>query len=163
MSAARLADLKQLRSNMKGDTLMTIEQLKKYRDICAEIEEIQQELDSKHYVADTVSVCTPPSYTAHSKRIDGFPPKGNTLSLLAELSTLRAQQRACEEWVNHIPSYRIRKAIELYYISPIEIGEDKPTWESIADKIGNGETSYSLKKAVGRYFQKCHECHTCHE
>lgn len=142
---------------------MTIEQLKKYRDICSEIDEIQQELNGKHYAADTVSVCAPPSYTAHSKRIEGYLPDGNTISLLARLSDLRAQQRACEEWVKHIPAYRTRKAIELYYINPIESGDDKPTWESVADKIGNGETSYSLKKAVGRYFQKCHECHTCHK
>lgn len=147
MSAARLADLKQLRSNMKGDTLMTIEQLKKYRDICAEIEEIQQELDSKHYVADTVSVCTPPSYTAHSKRIDGFPPKGNTLSLLAELSTLRAQQRAIEEYINSIGDWQTRKMFELKFYKG-------KTYLQIAMSLSKGKmTKDCVKKRIYRYVE----------
>lgn len=145
MSAARLADLKQLRSNMKGDTLMTIEQLKKYRDICAEIADIEAELNDKHYVADTVSVCTPPSYTAHSKRIDGFPPKGNTLSLLAELSALRAQQREIEEYINSIEDWQTRKMFKLRFI-------DGFSWIQVAHKVG-GNTADSCRMKIKRYLQ----------
>lgn len=124
---------------------MTIEQLKKYRDICAEIEEIQQELDGKHYVADTVSVCTPPSYTAHSKRIEGYLPRGDTLSLLARLSTLKGKQSACEEYINSIEDFQTRKMFELRFIEGY-------SWVQVAHKV-RGNTADSCRMKVKRFLQ----------
>lgn len=124
---------------------MTTEQLKKYRDICAEIDEIRQELDGKHYAADTVSVCTPPSYTAHSKRIEGYLPDGNTLSLLARLSDLRVQQRACEQYIDSIKDWQTRKMFELRFIQGY-------SWIQVAHKV-RGNTADSCRMKVKRYLQ----------
>lgn len=124
---------------------MTIEQLKKYRDICAEIEEIQQELDSKHYVADTVSVCTPPSYTAHSKHIEGYLPNGNTLSLLTRLSDLRTQKRTCEEYIDSIKDWQTKKMFELKFIEGY-------SWVQVAHKV-RGNTADSCRMKVKRFLQ----------
>ena len=133
---------------------MTIDQLQKYRDTCAEIDDIEQELNSSHYVADTVTTCTPPSYVQHRKVIGGYMPDGNTVSKLARLSALKERQRAVNLWVERIPTHNIRKAVKTYYLEPIEIGESKPTWESVADEVGNGVTSASLKMALRRLLKK---------
>lgn len=126
---------------------MTIEQLKKYRDICAEIEEIQQELDGKHYVADTVSVCTPPSYTAHSKRIEGYLPRGDTLSLLARLSELKVQQRACEQYINSIKDFQTKKMFELKFYKG-------KTYLQTAMAMGGRMSEDCVEKRIKRYLRK---------
>ena len=71
---------------------MTMSRLKAYRRNALAIEDIKAELSGK-YVADSISVCTPPSYTPHSTRIDGFLPSGDTLSLLCEQARLEREQR----------------------------------------------------------------------
>ncbi len=124
---------------------MTIAQLNKYRRNAAEIRDIEQELDSNHYVADTVSVCTPPSYTPHSKRIDGYLPSGNTLSLLSRLGVLRAEQRACEEYIRGIEDWQTKKMFELRFI-------DGFSWIQVAHKVG-GNTADSCRMKVKRYLQ----------
>ena len=77
---------------------MTMSRLKAYRRNATAIEDIKTELSGK-YVADSISVCTPPSYTPHSTRIDGFLPSGDTLSLLCEQARLEREQRAVEEFI----------------------------------------------------------------
>lgn len=126
---------------------MTIEQLKKYRDICAEIDEIQQELDGRHYAADTVSVCTPPSYTAHSKRIEGYLPDGNTLSLLARLSDLRAQKIACEEYIGSIEDRQTRRMFELKFYKG-------KTYLQISMILGGGMSKSCVQMRIQRYLNE---------
>lgn len=127
---------------------MTIEQLQNYRDICAEIDDIEQELNSSHYAADTVTTCTPPSFTQHSKRIDGYLPDGNTVSLLMQLSALREQQRACEEYINSIENHQTRKMFELRFF-------EGKTALQVAMAVSKGKMSEScVKMRIIRYLQK---------
>lgn len=127
---------------------MTIEQLQNYRDICAEIDDIEQELNSSHYAADTVTTCTPPSFTQHSKRIDGYLPDGNTVSLLMRLSALRECQRACEEYINNIEDYQTRKMFKLKFIKG-------KTYLQVAMQISKGElTEDAIEKRIKRYIAK---------
>ena len=55
--------------------------------------------------------------------------------------------------MNGIHNYRIKKAIQIYYIDDIESGEDKPTWEDVADKMDGGQSSEAIKKMVTRYLK----------
>lgn len=127
---------------------MTIDQLQKYRDTCAEIDDIEQELNSSHYVADTVTTCTPPSYTQHSKRVEGYLPSGNTVSLLSRLSALRECQRACEEYVKSIDDYQTRKMFELKFF-------EGKTYLQIAMAMSKGRMSEScVKMRIIRHLQK---------
>ena len=126
---------------------MTITQLNNYRKRQQEIEDIQQELDGKHYAADTVSVCTPPSYTPHSKRIEGYLSDGNTLTLLSRLSDLRAKQRACEEYIDGIEDYQTRKMFKLKFI-------DGKTYLQTAMACGLGGNTSCVKMRIKRYLQK---------
>ena len=125
---------------------MTIQDLNNYTKRKQEIEDIQQELDGKHYAVDTVSVCTPPSYTSHSKRIEGYLSDGNTLSLLMRLSGLKERQRACEEYINGIEDYQTRKMFVLRFIKGFN-------WIQVAQKVG-GNTADSCRMKVKRYLQK---------
>ena len=126
---------------------MTKEMLNKYRDICAEIADKEAELNDKHYAADTIKVCTPPSYTAHSKRIDGFVPKGNTISLLADLSVLRAKQRSGEEYIESMKDYQTRKRFELRFIKG-------KTYVQIAMILSKGKMSKSaVQMRIERYLK----------
>ena len=125
---------------------MTIQDLNNYTKRKQEIEDIEQELNSNHYAADTVTTCTPPSYTQHSKRVEGYLPHGNTLSLLMRLSSLKQQQRGCEEYINGIEDYQTRKMFVLRFIKGLN-------WIQVAQKVG-GNTADSCRKRVTRFLQK---------
>lgn len=94
---------------------MTMSRLKAYRRNASAIEDIKAELSGK-YVADSISVCTPPSYTPHSTRIDGFLPSGDTLSLLCEQARLEREQRSVEEFIKGIEDYQTRRMFVLKFI-----------------------------------------------
>ena len=125
---------------------MTITELKNYRKRQQEIEDIQQELNSNHYAADTVMTCTPPSYSQHSKRVEGYLPDGNTLTLLMRLSVLKERQRACEEYIQGIDDYQTRKMFYLHFIKG-------KTFVQTAIECGLGGNSDCVKKRIYRYIQ----------
>ena len=125
---------------------MTIQDLNNYTKRKQEIEDIEQELNANYYAADTVTTCTPPSYTPHSKRVEGYLPDGNTLSLLMRLSGLKERQRACEEYINGIEDYQTRKMFVLRFIKGLN-------WIQVAQKVG-GNTADSCRKRVTRFLQK---------
>lgn len=131
---------------------MTTAELKQYRSICAEIKDIEDELKGG-YVGDSVTSASKFPYSKHTVHIEGYKPSGGTVVMLAILSELKAQKSEIEEFVKSIKKYTIRKAVKLYYIDPIADGEDKPTWETVADKIGYGVTSSSLKMSVKRFIK----------
>ena len=126
---------------------MTIQDLNNYRKRQQEIEDIQLELNSNHYAADTVTTCTPPSYTQHSKRVEGYLPDGNTLSLLMRLSGLKERQRACEEYINGIEDYQTRKMFYLHFVKG-------KTFVQTAIECGLGGNIGCVKMRIKRYLQK---------
>lgn len=131
---------------------MTIDELKRYRDICAEITDIKKEL-AGHYAGDTVQSGSKHPYSVHNVRIEGYKSDSGTISLLSRLSVLERSRADIEEFAKHVPNYTLKKAIDIYYIKEIESGEDKPTWESVADEIGNGITASKLKTQLNRYLK----------
>ena len=126
---------------------MTLTDLNNYRKRQQEIDDIQQQLNEK-YVADTVTTCTPPSYTQHSKRVEGYLPSGNTVSLLTRLSALRERQRACEEYVSNIDDWQTRKMFELKFF-------EGKTYLQIAMAMSKGRMSEScVRMRIKRYLQE---------
>lgn len=135
------------REPMERNDPMTMPRLKAYRRNAAAIEDIKAELSGK-YVADTISVCTPPSYTPHSTRIDGFLPSGDTLSLLCEQARLEREQRAVEEFIRGIEDYQTRRMFVLKFIKG-------KTYLQIAMQVSGGRMSEScIKMRIQRYLQK---------
>ena len=146
---------------------MTIDELKNYRSICAEIADIKKEL-AGHYAGDTVQSGSKHPYSVHNVRIEGYKSDDSTISLLTRLSVLEHSREEIKKFVDSIPHYRTRKALYLYYIAPInEVDPDsrikgmdifvwgkKPTWEDVADVIGNGVTGNALKTETNRFLKK---------
>ncbi|MGN1223796.1 MAG: hypothetical protein ACI4TG_01675 [Ruminococcus sp.] len=76
------------------------------------------------------------------------------------IEELEENIKCVNDFVKGIYSYRIRKAIRMYYI------EDYPyklSWEQVADAIGGGWTSNALKTEIHRLItqKNCNECNEC--
>ena len=127
---------------------MTIEKLKRYRELKAELEDVNWKLQTVCGSVQGSQEDYP--YILQNHHISGVEPKNYTL--LERKSDLKAQIKEIEDFVNGIPFYKVRKAVKLYYIEPIESGEDKPTWEKVADSIP-GETAGSIKMKVSRFIK----------
>ena len=113
---------------------MTMSRLKAYRRNVSAIEDI--------------NVCTPPSYTPHSTRIDGFLPSGDTLSLLCEQARLEREQRAVEEFIKGIEDYQTRRMFVLKFIKG-------KTYLQIAMQVSGGRiTEDAVEKKIKRYISK---------
>ena len=135
------------REPMERNDPMTMPRLKAYRRNAAAIEDIKAELSGK-YVADSISVCTPPSYTPHSTRIDGFLPSGDTLSLLCEQARLEREQRSVEEFIKGIEDYQTRRMFVLKFIKG-------KTYLQIAMQVSGGRMSESgVRMKIQRYLQE---------
>lgn len=133
---------------------MTIAELKQYRNICAEIQDIEDDLNANHYVGDTVQSAKRFPHKNHNVHIEGYKSDGGTVSKLARLAEKKKQRDKIDQFVESITDYKLKKSVKIYYINPIENGEDKPTWEMVADEIGQGVTSYSLKAGLKRILKK---------
>lgn len=59
------------------------------------------------------------------------------------------QAKECYEGIKDV---RVKCAIYLRYLAPIEPGEKLPSWEKVAEGIGDGSTENSIRIAVSRYF-----------
>lgn len=132
---------------------MTTKQLRSYRGICTEIEDLEKELQGC-YVGDTVQSGSRFPHNVRSVHIEGYKSDGDTVSKMSRLSELKKKREKVEQFVDGISDYQIRKAVRLYYIEPIEDGEDKPTWEDVADEVGNGLTSNAIKSWTKRFCKK---------
>lgn len=130
---------------------MTKEQLKRYREWKLELQDINAGI-SNSTIHDSVSGSKKEfPWTIGTRHVEGVPDED--YDLLVRKSNLKAQIKEIEDFVNGIHNYRIKKAIQIYYIDDIESGEDKPTWEDVADKMGGGQSSEAIKKMVTRYLQ----------
>ena len=131
---------------------MTIEKLKRYRELKAELEDVNWKLQT---VCDSVQGSQEDyPYILQNHRISGVEPKN--YKLLEHKSDLKVQIKEIEDFVRGIKNYNLKKAVTLQYIKEIEEGEDKPTWEIVVNKIP-GETSDSLKSKLRRILKKRHE------
>lgn len=137
---------------------MTTKQLRSYRSICAEIEDLEEKInheDEDHYVGDTVQSGSKFPNNVRIVCINGYEYNyDGDVSGQLKLATLEDKKKQIEDFVNSIPDYNIRKAVRLYYIDPIEEGEDKPKWEDVVDEIGNGLTSDAIKSWTKRFCKK---------
>lgn len=130
---------------------MTKEQLKRYREWKLELQDINAGI-SNSTIHDSVSGSMKEfPWTIGTRHVEGVPDED--YDLLVRKSDLKAQIKEIEDFVNGIHNYRIKKAIQIYYIDDIESGEDKPTWEDVADKMDGGQSSEATKKMVTRYLK----------
>lgn len=132
---------------------MTIKELRNYRTICAEIEHIDKQL-GKHTVKDSVQSASKHPYSLHSVSVEGDIYEHSSPLLLIKKQKLLAQKRGIEKLICGVSEYRIRRALELYCLEPLNEDLEIPSWEDVADMFADGSTAASLKMAVKRYLEK---------
>lgn len=126
---------------------MTIEKLKQYRSICAEIEEKTIELNGS-ITRDTVMGSDDEfPYIQHSIEISGVT---DDTHLMQRISQLKQTKLDIESFVANIDDSLTRRIFEYRYIK----GKALPTWQSVAIKIGGGNTSDSIRKAHERFLKR---------
>lgn len=130
---------------------MTKEQLKKYRALKFELADVNTQIQLGSTQDSVQGSMKEFPWTIGTRHVEGVPDED--YDLLVRKSNLKAQIKEIEDFVNGIHNYRIKKAIQIYYIDDIESGEDKPTWEDVAEEIGNGFTSKKLEVQLGRYIK----------
>lgn len=130
----------------RGD-YVTIDKLKSYRNLCAEISDIKSQLD-KRYAGDTVQSASKHPYSVHSVRVEGYKSDGNTISLLTRLSILERSRAEVEEFVKGISDYNIKRIIKYRYM----IGKRPMSWQAIAMKLGYS-AEHTPKRKLKKYFQ----------
>lgn len=131
---------------------MTKEKLKNYRNNKLELEDLEIEIQ-KRKVTDSVQGTS--KYSPHimqNHKIEGTAPEN--YSLLEHKLELKAQIREIEDFVKSIKDYKTRKAVEMYYIDPVDESGEKIKWEKIADYFNDGSTGESWRKKTDRYFEK---------
>lgn len=130
---------------------MTKEQLKRYREWKLELQDINAGISNSTIHGSVSGSKKEFPWTIGTRHVEGVPDED--YDLLVRKSDLKAQIKEIEDFVNSIHNYRMKKAIQIYYIDDIESGEDKPTWEDVADKMDGGQSSEAIKKMVTRYLK----------
>ena len=130
---------------------MTKEQLKRYRALKFELADVNTQIQLGSTQDSVQGSMKEFPWTIGTRHVEVV--SDEDYDLLVRKSNLKAQIKEIEDFVNGIHNYRIKKAIQIYYIDDIESGEDKPTWEDVADKFYDGSTGDSVKQAVSRFIR----------
>lgn len=130
---------------------MTKEQLKKYRALKFELADVNTQIQLGSTQDSVQGSMKEFPWTIGTRHVEGV--SDEDYDLLVRKSNLKAQIKEIEDFVNSIPNYHLKKAVCVYYINDVESGEDKPTWEDVAEEIGNGFTSKKLEVQLGRYIK----------
>lgn len=130
---------------------MTKEQLKKYRALKFELADVNTQIQLGSTQDSVQGSMKEFPWTIGTRHVEGV--SDEDYDLLVRKSNLKAQIKEIEDFVNSIPNYHLKKAVCIYYINDVESGEDKPTWEDVAEEIGNGFTSKKLEVQLGRYIK----------
>lgn len=117
--------------------------LRSYRDNIAELLDIQQELNEST-VCDSVQSSSKFPYSKHSVTIRGVPPDNEIYELQIRAQKLKQDIKDAEHFVNSLP-YRLRKAVELYYIDECL---ERITWEEVARETGFSGGGESLRVKI---------------
>lgn len=131
---------------------MTIEKLKNYRNLKSELEDVKAEIDSLKVTDNTKGSQKDFPYILCNHKIEGV--TDENYSLLEYESDLKAQIKEVERFVDAIPFYKVRKAVKMYYLEPVDESGNKANWNAIAGSFNDGTTEYSIKKCVSRYLKR---------
>lgn len=121
---------------------MTLEKIKSYRAICAEIRDIEQAL-GKEYAGDAVSSASDFPYSKHTVHIEGYPSNSGTLALLKRLSELQSAKVEITSWLDG-------KSGEERYILVQKFVRGKSNL-NIAMQLGYRDEG-TIRKKVKKYF-----------
>lgn len=135
---------------------MTVEKLKRYREWKSELEDISSKIDDVKVTDSTEGSQKDFPYILCNHKIEGVADEDS--NLLVRKSTLKAQIKEIENFVNGIDDSIIRKAINLKFI---EIKKDHrqkrkpaPKWYQVAQQVDCGLSGDGLRMKIKRYLEK---------
>ena len=132
---------------------MTIkQQLKQYRALKLELDDVNDKINEKSVKGSVQGSMKNHPYILQNHTIGGV--ANADYGLLERKSEIKAQIKAVDDFVNGIDDCKIRMAIMIYYMNPLDESCEKPTWKGIAAKFNDGSTEDSIKQSVSRIFKK---------
>ena len=132
---------------------ITVKDLRNYRAICAEIEDLQDRIRrAKTHVFDTVKSSAEFPYSQHNVVIEGDVYDHPVAAEKARLMALQGKRYQIERFVGNIDDYRVRRIVTIYYIEPAD--GSKLSWEQVADKLNDGTTGDACRMLVMRYITR---------
>ena len=131
---------------------MTTADLKQYRSICLEINDLEDEIKGE-YVGDAVTSASRFPYGKRTMYIEGCKHDGSTAAMLARLSELKAQKSEIEEFVRGAKDREIKLILSWRYIN----GRKAPSWQAIAMRLGYRSEHTPINK-LKNYFSNCGFC-----
>ena len=129
---------------------MTKSELKQYRSICAEIDELNIRLKGREVYGTVRASDSDFPYTQHTIGISGVTADSGNRRLLSRLAWLRRRKEAIDDFIDGIEDSLTRRIFEKMYIE----GDTKPTWVKVAMEIGGGNTQDGIRKIHDRFLDK---------
>ena len=120
---------------------MTLEQLEAYRANRAELEAVDDELNSREVIVAVSSAAEFP-YSKHTATVSGLPPEPIVKTLLERQARLRASCAAVERFAESIDDDEVRTVVRLRYMAQGR----RPSWREIAFKLGYLDEGTPRKK-----------------
>ncbi len=132
---------------------MTIKELRDYRAVCAELIQRSKKLrDDRRHVFDAVQSAADFPYSLHTVVVEGDVYPYPALPEFDRIGALRHKKEAVERWARSIDDYSVERIVELYFLTPAY--GCKPTWEDVADALGDGSTGDGCRMKFVRYMCK---------
>ena len=123
-------------------TGLTVKELKQYRSICAEIDELNIRLKGKEVYGTVRASDSDFPYTQHTIGISGVTADSGNRRLLSRLAWLRRRKEEIDDFIDGIEDSLTRRIFIHRYIE----GDRRPSWQAIAFRIGEHDESYPRKK-----------------
>lgn len=119
---------------------MKKEELEQYRSIIAELNEINDKINSNTLHSTVTGSDNKFPYTKHCMSVSGTTAK--YMDDIALKQKLEQQRDAIELFVENIPDSETRRIFRYRYI----VGKKRPSWQYIAFKIGHYDEQHPRKK-----------------
>lgn len=129
---------------------MTKAELKQYRSVCAEIQEINIKLKDNTVFGTVRGSDSEFPYTQHTMSVQGITSTKDNIRLLSRLDRLTKQKENVEDFIDSIEDSLIRRIFRVKYIE----GSVKRKWIQVAMIIGGNNTADGIRKIHDRYFKK---------
>lgn len=129
---------------------VTEKDLKQYRSICKEIQEINIRINNQTEHDTVRGSDNEFPYTAHMISVSGVTPTQNNGRLLQRLRKLQRQKEDIECFVDGIEDSIIRRIFEYRHLE----GSYRLSWQQVAVKIGGGNTADGVRMVHDRYLRK---------
>ncbi len=127
---------------------MTKEELKQYRSIVAELNEVNDRINSNTVHGTVTGSDAEFPYVKHCISVSGVEP--THISDIVLRQRLERQKNKIELFVAGILDSETRRIFRYRYID----GTVMPTWQWIAFKMGGGNSADAVRKRVNRFLKK---------